>query len=58
MSLLIPSGDFRPAVRERCAVIREVTDDDGVARQGLSRRRNQDTDYNWPNVYELEGLPG
>lgn len=53
--------DQRMAVRERCAAILKIADDESayaVARGGLLRRRKPDTVYFWIDLFERDGVKG
>ena len=48
-------------VRERCAALLKIADGRSahwVASQGLLKKRDPDTVYNWLNIYEQEGITG
>jgi hypothetical protein len=48
-------------VRERCAALLKIADGrtaHWVAGQGLLKKRDPDTVYNWLNIYEQEGGVG
>ena len=53
--------DPKPYIRERAAALLKVADGaspNGVARQGLFKRRDPDTVYTWLNWFQAEGLAG
>lgn len=53
--------DKRPYVRERCAAILKVANGQAphqVALQGLLKRRQPDTVYQWLDWYEAAGVAG
>lgn len=53
--------DFRPYVRERCAALLKIAEGQAayaVSQQGLLKKRDADTVYNWRDIYEREGLAG
>ena len=53
--------DSRPYVRERCAAMLKIAGGQSphyVALQGLLKRRQPDTVYQWLDWYEAEGLAG
>ena len=48
-------------IRERCAALLKIAGGRSahwVARQGLLKKRDPDTLYNWLNIYEQEGVAG
>ena len=60
---LIEHRDHHPSpqVRERCAALLKVAEGKSpywVARNGLLKKRDPDTVYNWLNIYEEEGIGG
>jgi hypothetical protein len=53
--------DANPQVRERCAALLKIAAGQSayaVARQGLLKRRDPDTVYEWLDWYEQDGLDG
>ncbi len=53
--------DFRPYVRERCAALLKIAEGQAayaVSQQGLLKKRDADTVYNWRDIYERDGLAG
>lgn len=48
-----------PQVRERCAAMLKIAEGHAphwVAKQGLLKKRDPDTVYEWLNLYETDGL--
>ena len=53
--------DSRPYVRERCSAILKIAEGHSaywVSQNGLLKRRDPDTVYDWLNAYESEKLAG